>query len=128
MQISAQKIRSNSKKRVGIGANRDGALCLHAWAAELPLDDPKRDYILNGIKDGFHVINNTYDGANVWQRNYKSATEPAIRPVVEKQILDELDNGRYIIVNNKPRIISALGAIPKDNDSSLFQSSKCRTI
>ena len=38
--------------------------------------------------------------------------------MVEKQILEELRNGRYILTNRRPRIISALGAIPKNGDGS----------
>ena len=37
------------------------------------------------------------------------------RAQVEKQICTEIDDGRYRIVNNKPRILSALGAIPQKN-------------
>ena len=46
-------------------------------------------------------------------KNYTSATHKDIAPLVERQISDELSNGQYIIVDSKPRIISALGAIPK---------------
>ena len=47
--------------------------------------------------------------------NYKSATDPQFRPLVEKQIRAELAEGYYKIVNSKPCMVSALGAIPKSN-------------
>ena len=47
--------------------------------------------------------------------NYRSATAEHSRAQVEKQIYTEIDNGRYRIVNKKPHIVSAIGAIPKEN-------------
>jgi hypothetical protein len=87
-----------------------------AWAAALPPSDPKRDFILSGIKNGFKITSKAYHGPPVFMSNYKSATEPATRPAVEKQIKEEIANGRYIIVQKRPTIVSALGAIPKDNN------------
>lgn len=46
--------------------------------------------------------------------NYTSATDPAVRKAVEAQILTEVEEGRYIVVDSKPPIVSALGAIKKD--------------
>lgn len=50
-----------------------------------------------------------------------SATNDKMRARTENQIKTELENGHYRIVNEKPNIISALGAIPK-------KSSKVRLI
>ncbi|KAH3711798.1 hypothetical protein DPMN_071472, partial [Dreissena polymorpha] len=44
-----------------------------------------------------------------------------MRARTEAQILTEVENGHYKIVDEKPLIISALGAIPK-SDSSKFRS------
>lgn len=41
-----------------------------------------------------------------------------MRVRVELQIRTELNNGRYKIVDSKPTIVSALGAIPKSKDSN----------
>lgn len=51
----------------------------------------------------------------MWQANYQSTTAPDKAPLVEAQIREEIDNGRYIITKEKPKIISALGAIVKDS-------------
>ena len=39
--------------------------------------------------------------------------------IVEKQILTELSEGRYLVVDNPPTLISALGAVPKSNSDDL---------
>lgn len=88
---------------------------MDAWQALLPPDDPHRDYILDGVKNGFRVTTQDYTGDFVCERNYKSATNPKVAPLVEQQIKEEIANGRYIITKDRPRIISALGAIMKDN-------------
>ena len=60
-------------------------------------------------------------GLNVETPNYKSATNSEARPYVERQIKDELANGHYVIVENKPQIVSALGAIPKDASNKTYR-------
>lgn len=47
--------------------------------------------------------------------NYKSATDAQYKAKVDKQIQAELAEGYYQIVNSKPCMVSALGAIPKSN-------------
>ena len=49
--------------------------------------------------------------------NYKSATSN--RQSVEKQIQEEIQNHRYQIVQSKPQIVSALGAIPKRDSNKI---------
>ena len=88
-------------------------MCYEAWEKALPLDDPKRDYILTGVRFGFKVTTQPYKGPLVWQSNYKSATCHENRLMVELQIKQELANGRYKEAMTRPKIISALGAIPK---------------
>ena len=97
----------------------EGALCYEAWEKALPLDDPKRDFLLTGIKDGFKITTTPHLGPNVWQNNYKSATCPDNFNLVEAQIYEELANGRYRIAKNRPTIISALGAIPKSTPGQI---------
>lgn len=86
-----------------------------AWENLLPQDDPFRDFLLDGINNGFRITDNAYNGPPVWQDNYKSATDPQHRQLVEKQIHLEIQNGRYLPVSSKPSLISALGAIPKQD-------------
>lgn len=51
--------------------------------------------------------------------NYKSATNPVNKPKVEETIRNEIMHGNYVISATKPRIISALGAIPKPESSEI---------
>lgn len=51
--------------------------------------------------------------------NYKSATNPVSRPKVEQTIRDEIAQGNYVLSAVKPRIVSALGAIPKPNSPEI---------
>ena len=62
-------------------------------------------------------INTQFTDVNM--RNYKSATNPAIRPLVEQTIRDEIQQGNYVISATKPTVVSALGAIPKPNSTEV---------
>ena len=68
-----------------------------------------------GIKNGFRIVDEGCTPDNVEVSNYQSATNVDARDKVEKQIQQELQNGRYKLVPTKPAIVSALGAIKKDN-------------
>ena len=48
---------------------------------------------------------------------YISATDPNVRDKVEQTILEEIESGNYVIVNNQPTIVSAIVTVPKpDSD------------
>lgn len=53
------------------------------------------------------------------QDNYHSATNPETKHLVEKQILTELIENRYVIVETKPQIVSAIGAILKPGSNKV---------
>lgn len=88
----------------------------------MPEDYPARQFIIEGVRDGFRITNKESKMDNVFVKNYNSCTAPGVRAVVEKQIQDELDNGRYKRRVHPRSITSALGAIPKP------QSQKVRLI
>ena len=85
---------------------------MDAWEDELPSDDVDREFILSGIRNGFHIVSNS-DFAEVECDNYKSAIDPSIHDKVESQIKTEILEGRYVVTPSKPVIVSALGAIQK---------------
>ena len=99
--------------------SREASLIYTAWLDELPADHPDRDYLLEGIQNGFHIVHPTEITEAAEVENYKSATDPLYRDKVEEQIFTELENGRYQLVDEKPTIISALGAIPKRNSDKV---------
>ena len=74
---------------------------------------------MNGIADGFHIIDPHCVSHSVEIDNYTSATAENVRAQVESQILNEIQNGRYRIVDRKPAIILALGAIPKKDSNNV---------
>ena len=85
------------------------------WEKYLPDTDPKKDFIVNGIKLGFKLSElDKHDKSKpILMKNYFSAFK--YKHAVENQILEEIENGRYILQENPPNIVSALGAIPKKN-------------
>ncbi len=87
-------------------------LCLQAWREELG-DDPDRGFILDGITHGFNIVNLHCEVDNVETPNHQSAL--ADKETVGAQILNEVALGNYVITDKKPRIVSALGAIPKSD-------------
>ena len=86
------------------------------WERELR-GDPDRDYILAGIREGFYITKSDAGLTPVQCRNYSSTTCPENKSRVESQIRREIELGRYYIADQKPTIISALGAIPKPGSS-----------
>ena len=96
-----------------------GRLNYAAWDSLLPPGDPDRDFILQGIREGFKVTDKPYNGPPVFLNNYKSATDPSVAPLVEAQIKQELCNGRYVISASRPHLISAIGAILKPKTNSV---------
>lgn len=80
-----------------------------------------RTWLLEGIKDGFDIINTARASSHIQNPievdNYKSATtsDNNARATVESQIIEELNNNRYKLCENKPLIVSALGAVAKGN-------------
>jgi hypothetical protein len=81
---------------------------------------PDRQFILDGVLNGFHIVNieDVRTDTYVDIRNYKSATE-LYHKQVEDQIKSELANDHYIQVAEMPNIISAIGAIPKKDTNKI---------
>ena len=97
--------------------NTEGALVYDAWKENLPVDDPDRTFILDGVSKGFSIINSNVSIASpVSVPNYRSATNPINRVMVEDQIRTEIANGRYVVVDSPAKITSALGAVPKSGN------------
>lgn len=84
-------------------------------------DFPDRQYILDGVRDGFHIVDISQipDELYVDVNNYSSATNTETRQLVEKKLKEELLNGHYIFPCVKPQIISAIGAIPKKDSGDI---------
>ena len=79
------------------------------------MDDYCRDFIIDGIMRGFQIIPSDSKLQPGAITNYKSATASDVCDKVETQIREEIQNGNYLLMQTKPTIVSALGAIPKPN-------------
>ena len=51
--------------------------------------------------------------------NYKSATGSDVKEKVEKHIIAELEAGNYVITNEPPTLIIAIGSIPKSDSDEV---------
>ena len=88
-------------------------LRLTAWEEELG-NDFDRQFILNGIENGFDIIDVDADITPVTCQNHPSAKPNS--PLYDKataQVLREIENGHYVICQEPPDIVSAMAAIPK---------------
>ena len=89
---------------------------VEVWERELPLNYPNRSELLQGIREGFHIVDTAKLGSNnVEVENYPSVTDPSVIQSAADHIKLELNHGHYKITDSKPLIISELGAIPKRN-------------
>ena len=89
--------------------------CIDAWNLELT-DDLDRDYLLDGLTEGFNIIDSDLMPHSMKRSNYKS-TAGVNKAKVETRIREEIEKGNYVVCDMKPRVCSALGAIPKGENA-----------
>ena len=88
------------------------------WEIELE-NDKDKVFLIDGIKNGFRIIDKDSQVTKVEQKNSKSALK--YKEAVDKELIDQINKGHYIIASKKPSIISAIAAIPKnDNEIRLI--------
>ena len=68
-------------------------------------------FIVNGIENGFHIVDPKFELGEAFNKNHKSAIE--VKSEIEKMITREIECGNYVITERKPCIVSPLGAVPK---------------
>ena len=79
--------------------------------------DEDEAFLRDGLVNEFQLVPTDTVFLPAEMQNYKSATNSNVRDKVEQTILEEIESGNYVIVNNQPAIISAIGALPKpDSD------------
>ena len=84
--------------------------------------DPDEGFLIKGIKEGFSLIDETIEIENIQnveENNYKSAVSSENKSKVEKQLINEILEGNYRFVNEKPKIVSALGSVPKPQSDDI---------
>ena len=77
-----------------------------------------RDFLLDGIRDGFQITKEGSQFTPAERTNYRSATE-TYRELVEDHLYKEPEIGHYIVVHEKPTIVSSLGAVPKPTSGTI---------
>lgn len=88
---------------------------LNGWSHELSFetDLQLKDYLWNGVKDGFHIIDCDVDVPSYKCFNYSSALQGEAYKAIDKLILKEIEEGKYILSETKPHNVHAMGAVPK---------------
>lgn len=94
------------------------SLPIDVWTKELH-NDPDKEFLLQGISEGFRLTDKQSQFTPARQPNYSSATGKENRRKVEQQIQFELDHGHYRRCDTPPTIVSALGAIPKQDSTQI---------
>ena len=88
-----------------------------AWKNCL-VQDKDKIFLLQGIQHGFRLSNvSTADIEDVESRNHTSALK--FRDLVEKELVKQLGFGHYVFSVCKPKIVSPLGAILKEDGCSV---------
>jgi len=106
---------------------------LHIWRQELS-HDLDHKFLLAGIEHGFTIVDNVDNVVPVEVGNHKSTSDPEAHQAVENQLKAGIAEGHYCIPTQRPTIISALGAIPKQssvydiNKATFVKSMDCRVI
>ena len=101
------------RKKLGIEVRPTPGLQLSAWEEELK-DDPDRDFLLNGIKFGFDIIDAEQNIQPVNSDNHPSAKPSGqFYDKASAQVLKEIEVGNYVICDKAPTIISPMAVVPK---------------
>jgi hypothetical protein len=88
---------------------------LLAWKELLKQDtNSEANFVLEGIEHGFVIVDTDGIPDTFCRNNYLSATREH-KLATEKQIVKELELGRYVVCDESPLAVSSLGAIPKPN-------------
>lgn len=86
-----------------------------AWEEELA-DDFDKDFILNGLKYGFDIIDEGAAPHPVKCDNHPSARHGSrLHKEATEQVLKEIKMGHYEVLAEPPKIISPIAVIPKPN-------------
>jgi len=92
--------------RASINAN------LSVWKEELATDKIEF-FLLDRLAQGFRITDQNQTIQEVEQGNHKSSLQH--REAVEKELVDQINNGYYILSSQKPTVVSALAVIPKED-------------
>ena len=113
MQQAPPRYDPHFGKKLGVEVRPSPGLNLTAWEQELN-NDPDKEFLLNGISNGFDIIDEDSDISPVLCENHPSARPGS--PLYAKasaQVLNEIECGNYVICDSAPEVVSPMAAIPK---------------
>lgn len=76
-------------------------------------EDEDKEFLLDGISNGFRLIEKNSSITPVQRQNHKSAIENFND--TDALIKKEIQKGNYVFTDNKPDIVSPLGLVPKSS-------------
>ena len=91
---------------------------MELWQQDLESDEDK-EFLLDGITNGFQLILSDSTLTSTKMENYRSVTNSKAKVKVEQTIQEEIREGNYIISPTRPTIVSALAAVPKQDSDEL---------
>ena len=100
---------------------------MSAWDCNLTFEDDKdtRDYLHDGIQQGFPIVDADGMIQSYYCDNYDSAVTGDAFEFVDNLIESEILEGKYVPASQVPHCVHALGAIPKA-DGSYRPITDCR--
>lgn len=105
-----------------------GQLNIYGWRYELQHenDDRLRNYLTFGIHYGFLIVDPGADIEAYECTNYPSVMQGEAFMFVDKLIRDELIAHKFVVAQEKPHCIHAVGAVPKKNSKKWRPITDCR--
>ena len=94
------------------------------WLDELKGDEDEA-FLRDGLVNGFQLVPADTVFLPAEMQNYKSATNSNVKDKVEQVILEEIESGNYVIINNQHTIVSAIGAVPKPDSDDVRLMHDC---
>lgn len=85
------------------------------WNVELSkeTDATFAEYIYRGVNEGFKIVDDDANIPEYYRENYNSVLHGESAEFVNKLIISELTQGKYVLADYKPVCIHALGAVRK---------------
>ena len=86
-----------------------------SWLHELSYENDSnlRDYLQFGVLNGVYIVNPEEEVESYFCKNYASVLEGDAHLFVDSLLKDELSQQKYILTDQQPHCVHALGAIPK---------------
>ena len=95
-----------------------------SWQEELK-HDPDRDFLLDGIAHGFHIVDELSLVRSSDSQNYASALTEITKPKLDALFKEEILQGQLTIQECKPHRVQAIGAVEKKGTDKVRPITDC---